>query len=242
LSLEVSVFAISLPSVIFSWLVLLVFHRTCYWYNEGNNPQNQVQKYFDLLGDDWNVARIFGGLSATLSFYVFCYLLSFVCSSQVRGARYFNIFFMCCILTTLQGLTFFIFRSELCSGDNCIFGRGAGFSVAAIFAFLMAGLCFLITKDYPGDRDLGIMKEQQVNKSGFSTDVDEEDGPPTKEASKVGEDDMIKKEEVNPAEEHEEDIIEEEVEDEYDVDDNEPQTKNATNLQSVDSRFNDAEA
>jgi hypothetical protein len=241
MSYVVRVRKISLDQLRLSGLFLC--YRTCYWYNEGDNSQNQVEIYFDLLGDDWNVARIFGGLSASLSFYLFCYLLSFVCSSQVRGVRYFNIFFMCCVLTTLQGLTFFIFRSDLCSGGNCTLSRGAGFSVAAIFAFFMAGLCFIITKDFPGDRNLGAKKEQEVKKYGFSTDADEEEGTQKKEAPEVKENDVIE-EKANPTEEVEEEIIEEEVVDEYDDEevDNVLETKNATNLNAVDSGLNDAEA
>ena len=138
--------------------------RTCYWYDYGRNPEDQVQRYFDLLGDDVNVARILGGMAATLSFFVFCFLLSFICSSQVRGARLFLAFFMACILTTLQGLTFLIFQSELCEGGNCEFSRGAGFSVAAIVSFFLAGIAFVFTTNYPGDRPIKRGDEDSVNK------------------------------------------------------------------------------
>jgi hypothetical protein len=142
----------------------------------------------------------------------------------------------------MQGLTFLIFRSELCSGGNCTFGRGAGFSVAAIFAFFMAGLCFAMTKDYPGDRDLGAKKEQEINKSGFIRDAQIEEGNQTNVAPRVDEDEVMEQE-ANPAEEVEEEIFEEEVVDEYDEDiANEPETNNTANIHEVNSRFKDAEA
>ncbi|KAG7351940.1 hypothetical protein IV203_007988 [Nitzschia inconspicua] len=212
---------------------------TCYWYNTGNNPQNQVQQYFDLLGDEWNVARILGGLSASLSFYMFCYLLSFVCSSQVRGVRYFNVFFMCCVLTTLQGLTFLVFRTELCEEMGCTFGRGAGFSVASMFAFFMGGLCFLMTKDYPGDRAIGSEKAQ-----GNASPADEEEGTQKRDALEEEEEVEVIEEEVVP-EGEEEEIIEEEVIDEYEEEEEEPgkvEEQDTANIQTVDSRLKDAEA
>mmetsp|Transcript_22775 Transcript_22775/g.53975 ORF Transcript_22775/g.53975 Transcript_22775/m.53975 type:complete len:304 (+) Transcript_22775:309-1220(+) len=136
------------------YIGLLTWQRldsTCYWYNEGSNPEDQVQRYFDLLGMDWRTARVFGAVSVSCSFFFFCYLLSFICSTQVRGVRYFNVFFtltLCCF----QGLTFFVFRSDICEENGCIFSRGAGFSVAALASFLIAGISFLFTHDFPGDR------------------------------------------------------------------------------------------
>lgn len=100
---------------------------------------------------DWQTARVFAGVAASLAFYFFCYLLSFICSSQVRGVRYFNVFFaltLCC----LQGLTFYVFKSDICDEYGCTFSRGAGFSVAALASFLIAAVSFLFTHDYPGDR------------------------------------------------------------------------------------------
>ena len=126
--------------------------RSCYWYNEGNNPEDQVQKYFDLLGSDWRTSRVFGGISASLSFYYFCYLLSYICSSQVRGVRYFNIFFSAIVLTGFQGLTFLVFTSKVCEENGCTFSRAAGFSVAAMTCSVIAGLSFFLSKDSPGER------------------------------------------------------------------------------------------
>lgn len=220
--------------------------RTCYWYNAGSNPENQVEKYFELLGDDWNVARILGGLSSSFAFYLFCYMLSFTCSSQVRGVRYFNIFFMCCVLTTLQGLTFLIFRTDLCADDNCTFGRGAGFSVASMSAFFMAGICFLWTKDYPGDR-LIVTEKDGFEKANAAPGTDEEEGTQKKE---VFEEDEVFDEEVLP--DDEEEIIEEEMVDKEDdvvveEDDNAETGTHATtqdeaNIHTVESALKDAEA
>jgi hypothetical protein len=78
--------------------------------------------------------------------------MSFICSSQVRGVRYFNSFILSVVLVICQGLTLLVFRSDLCNEYGCTFSRGAGFSVAAVACFFLAGICFLFTKDYPGDR------------------------------------------------------------------------------------------
>jgi hypothetical protein len=100
---------------------------------------------------DWQTARIFGGVAASLGFYFFCYLLSFICSSQVRGVRYFNVFFSF-VMAGFQGLTFLVFASELCEEYGCTFSRAAGFSVAAMASYAIAGISFIFTHDYPGER------------------------------------------------------------------------------------------
>mmetsp|Transcript_4112 Transcript_4112/g.4663 ORF Transcript_4112/g.4663 Transcript_4112/m.4663 type:complete len:465 (-) Transcript_4112:274-1668(-) len=125
---------------------------SCYWYNSGVNPEEQIKTFVvDILGRDWEIPRIFSGLSASLSFLFFCYLLSFTCSSQTRGVRYFNTVFLCLILTTLQGLTFYD-NSTFCEEYICTYSRSAGFSAAAIGCFFLSGLCFCCTHDYSGPR------------------------------------------------------------------------------------------
>jgi hypothetical protein len=128
--------------------------RSCYWYNLGSNPEEQIQTFIDILGKDWEMSRICGGLSSSLSFLFFCYLLSFTCSSQTRGVRYFNTVFLCVVLTALQGLTFLTFYSnnDFCEEYICTFSRSAGFSVVSMGCFFLSGLCFCCTHDYPGPR------------------------------------------------------------------------------------------
>jgi hypothetical protein len=128
--------------------------RSCYWYNSGSNPEEQIQTFIDILGKDWEMSRICGGLSSSLSFLFFCYLLSFTCSSQTRGVRYFNTVFLCVVLTALQGLTFLTFDSnnDFCEEYVCTFSRSAGFSVVSMGCFFLSGLCFCCTQDYPGPR------------------------------------------------------------------------------------------
>jgi hypothetical protein len=133
----------------------------------------------------------------------------------------------------------------LCKDDNedennCTFGRGAGFSVAAMFSFFMAGLCFLLTKDYPGDRAIGAEKEQ-VNREASGVITDEEEGTQKRDAQEEeADDDVIVEEEEEPSEEE---IIEEEVVEEYeDEDAGKPEEQDATNIHTTDSRLKDAEA
>jgi len=128
---------------------------SCYYYNSGVNPNEQIHTFIEILGTGWEIPRICGGLSAALSFVFFCYALSFTCSSQVRGVRYFNTVFLCIVLTTLQGLTFYTFdtnNNSFCEEYGCIFSRSAGFSAVAMGCFFLSGLCFCFTHDYPGPR------------------------------------------------------------------------------------------
>lgn len=125
---------------------------SCYFYTFGSEPANQLAEFRDLLGRDWEMTRIVAMLSACLSFVYFCYLISFTCSSQVRGVRYFNAVFLSVILTALQGITFLSFESTFCEEYGCTFSRSAGFSAASMGCFFLSGLCFCCTSDYPGPR------------------------------------------------------------------------------------------
>lgn len=125
---------------------------SCYWYNFGSNPDEQLLTFSDILGRDWEMARLVAIASSSLSFLFFCYLISFTCSSQVRGVRYFNTVFLSVVLTTLHGVTFLALDSSFCEEYGCTFSRSAGFSVASMGCFFLSGICFCCTTDYPGPR------------------------------------------------------------------------------------------
>jgi len=134
------------------FLTWMMLDGSCYFYVDGSDPAGQIQEFFDILGRDFELARIVAMLSSCLSFVFFCYLLSFTCSSQTRGVRYFNTVFLSVILTGLQGVTFVSFNSSFCDEYGCTFSRSAGFSVASMMCFFLSGLCFCCTTDYPGPR------------------------------------------------------------------------------------------
>jgi len=125
---------------------------SCYFYTSGLNPNGQISEFYDILGRDWEMARVVAMLNPCLSFLFFCYLISFTCSSQVRGVRFFNTAFLSVILTGLQGITFLSFDSSFCEEYGCTFSRSAGFSAASMGCFFLSGLCFCCTTDYPGPR------------------------------------------------------------------------------------------
>ena len=155
---------------------------------------------------------MFGAVAVSCSFYFFCYLLSFICSSQVRGVRYFNVFFtlaLCCF----QGLTFFVFRSDICEENGCIFSRGAGFSVAALASFLIAGISFLFTHDYPGDRFDKARAAQVVTYSKPLPPQDVEEEVIEEEEPYYDEEEIVEEE----VDENGEEVVEEEVVDDNDV-------------------------
>eukprot|EP00536_Pseudo-nitzschia_multiseries_P003685 jgi/Psemu1/284590/fgenesh1_pg.58_\ len=123
---------------------------SCYWYNYGSNWEDQLTTFHEMLGKDWEKAFLVAAISASLSFVFFCYLLTFTCSSQVRGVRYFNTIVLCLVLTTLQSTTFGAFSSSLCDEYGCTFSRSAAFSVTATACFFLSGLFFFGTTDYRG--------------------------------------------------------------------------------------------
>lgn len=161
-------------------------------------------------------------MAASLSFYFFCYLLSFICSSQVRGVRYFDVFFALVVLTTLQGMTFFVFSSSICDDHGCTFSRAAGFSVAAMACFVIAGMSMILTKDYPGDR-FEAAKAAPVTTYNQPAPVlppppvqpNEESVPPTEEPY-YDEEEIVEEEVVDAHDDDgdEEEIVEEEIVDE----------------------------
>jgi hypothetical protein len=136
------------------------------------------------------------------------------------------------VLTTLQGLTFLVFRTDLCEEKGCTFSRGAGLSVAAIVAFFLAGICFLFASDYPGDRPIKRGDEGSVNKM-----------PSDEEATRkeeVHEEGLA----VEPEDPSEEEIIEEEVfNEDVAFQDEESAVQDQSNgIVTADSRLKDAEA
>jgi hypothetical protein len=77
-------------------------------------------------------------------------------------------FVLSVLLTIFQGLTFLVYASDLCEEYDCDFSRSSGFSVAALCCWFLAGLCFLIMSDFPGEN-------ASVQKS---EDVVDEEAPP----------------------------------------------------------------
>lgn len=164
------------------FLTWMMLDGSCYFYVDGSDPAGQIQEFFDILGRDFEMARIVAMLSACLSFVFFCYLLSFTCSSQTRGVRYFNTVFLSVILTGLQGVTFVSFNSSFCDEYGCTFSRSAGFSVASMMCFFLSGLCFCCSTDYPGPRSSKkvprLMSSAQVapdQSRGFQQNADKQE-------------------------------------------------------------------
>uniref|UniRef100_A0A7S4AM29 Uncharacterized protein n=1 Tax=Pseudo-nitzschia australis TaxID=44445 RepID=A0A7S4AM29_9STRA len=81
-----------------------------------------------------------------------CYSsLSFCCSSQVKCCRYLNGILLTIILSTCQVCTFAVFGSSFCDRNGCSFSRGSGISIGAIVCYILAGIGFFLSRDYPGE-------------------------------------------------------------------------------------------
>ncbi|KAL3931335.1 MAG: hypothetical protein SGBAC_011353, partial [Bacillariaceae sp.] len=128
----------------------------CYWYDDGGATSSaQLQEYWDFLGHDFNLTRIFAMIGAAGGVLQFLYSITFCCTSQVRRMRYLQFFLVSIVLTCFQGLTLLIFNSEFCEEYTCTFGRSAGFSGAACACYFFAGSMYLSMSDYPGDEFAG---------------------------------------------------------------------------------------
>lgn len=135
---------------------LLTFARpgmsTCYWYEDGNDPESQLQKYFNYLGDDWYFLRIYAAVGASGGAFFFLYTLSMCCSSHVKALRAVIAFMLCVALALFQCLIFLVFTTDLCSEHECTFSRSAGWSVGAALCYFVSGVCYLLMSDYPGQK------------------------------------------------------------------------------------------
>jgi len=126
----------------------------CYWYDGGNVVDSQLttlEAYWNILGDEWLIGLVLTWVCAIFAWYFFLYTLSFCCSSQVKCCRYTNGFCLAFVLVVVQACTFIVYGSKFCTENNCSFSRGAGYSIGAIVCYLIAGLAFFLSKDYPGD-------------------------------------------------------------------------------------------
>ena len=88
--------------------------------------------------------------------------LSFCCSSQVKCCRYTNGFCLAFGLVVVQACTFLVYGSKFCQEHNCTFSRSAGYSIGAIVCYLIAGVAFFVSKDYPGENNINHHNDENV--------------------------------------------------------------------------------
>jgi hypothetical protein len=148
------------------------FGGRCYWYDDaGPSPRDQIEQYWDFLGPDFQLSRIFAAIAAGGGWLQFFYSVTFCCSSQVRPIRNFLFFLVSIVLTLFQGLSLVIFNGDFCQEHDCVFGRAAGFACAACGCYFTAGIMYCIMSDYPGAR---VIDSPTVEESEKDVVVDEE--------------------------------------------------------------------
>jgi hypothetical protein len=151
------------------------FGGRCYWYDDdGPSPRDQIEQYWDFLGSDFQLSRIFAGIAACGGWLQFFYSVTLCCSSQVRSIRYFLFFLVSIVLTIFQGLSLVIFNGDFCQEHDCVFGRAAGFACAACGCYFVAGIMYCIMADYPGAR---LIDSPTVEEGEKDVVVDEEQQP-----------------------------------------------------------------
>lgn len=131
----------------------------CYWYGEGAFANTQLEAYWDVLGDQWMIGMGLTWFCAIFAWYYFLYTLSFCCSSQVKCCRYFNGFCLAVILVAAQSATFIAYNSKFCSENNCSFARTSWYSVGAVACYLISGISFFLSKDYPGEHNMNYFRK-----------------------------------------------------------------------------------
>jgi len=135
----------------------------CYWYNYAADefPEDKLQTYWGILGTPWEVAAILTWACASASCFFFLYSISFCCSSQIKSIRYMIGFVMAGIMFICQACTFIVYAENFCQKNNCQFSRGSGISLASMVCYLIAGLGFFNTKDYPGESIIDKLDERK---------------------------------------------------------------------------------
>ena len=124
----------------------------------------------DVLGSNWYPVILLCSSATILSFLTFLYIISYCCSTQVRGIRLFIGLFISIIITLLQVIgTYLIYDSNWCNNNNslsldleeegsleleCNIGRSTIFSIVASCCYFLSGLFFISMSDYPGRKRL----------------------------------------------------------------------------------------
>lgn len=54
------------------------------------------------------------------------------------------------LMSICQACTFIVYAEDFCKDNNCSFSRGSGTALAAMACYVIAGLGFFFSKDYPG--------------------------------------------------------------------------------------------
>eukprot|EP00539_Tryblionella_compressa_P002104 CAMPEP_0178737004 /NCGR_PEP_ID=MMETSP0744-20121128/2742_1 /TAXON_ID=913974 /ORGANISM="Nitzschia punctata, Strain CCMP561" /LENGTH=269 /DNA_ID=CAMNT_0020389515 /DNA_START=93 /DNA_END=902 /DNA_ORIENTATION=- len=127
---------------------------SCYFFNSFENAISsgqQLEMYWKLQGSAWQSARVLSWSCVLVGSCLFIHSMSFLCSSQPKAVR-FTSFILCVIVSILQGCTFIAFNSEFCEENQCSISRSAGFGVLACFFYLIAGLGFYHSTDFPGEK------------------------------------------------------------------------------------------
>lgn len=145
-----------------------------YWYDNtipGKEPfselygTDQIRYYLEeVLGTNFYPIIVLIGGACILSLFVFIYVISYSCSTQVHGVRLCTGLFIGIIITLLQAVgTYLIYESNWCEENGCSIGRSTIFSIISSCCFFLSGFCFLIMSDYPGKKLLKDMKVDNAN-------------------------------------------------------------------------------
>ena len=123
----------------------------CYFYEITVTPDDQLDWYIRTLTPEWNTGRGFAVAAGLGGIAAFLYSLSFSCSSQVRGFRYFMVMVSSVILPIFQALVFLTFSSDFCGEHECGLSRSSILCIVSACCYFEAGLGFLVMTDYPGE-------------------------------------------------------------------------------------------
>jgi len=121
----------------------------CTW--DRHHHDDTLDEYWDYLGhSDWEDAARAAVAATWISFLFFIWVMVFSCAAQPKILRYLGAALLIILLTVLQSVPFMVVDSDFCNKHDCSLGRSAGYAIAAVVLFFVAGVLLFFTRDYPG--------------------------------------------------------------------------------------------
>lgn len=112
------------------------------------------------------------------------------------------------ILTLCQACTFIVYAENFCQQNNCSFSRGSGIGLSAMVCYIIAGMGFFSSKDYPGPKVLDNVHDDERPRSDpqedrYEDNYYDEERPKSKPKPKKSKPQEVRYEEETTYEEYE---------------------------------------
>eukprot|EP00537_Pseudo-nitzschia_pungens_P003197 CAMPEP_0172358458 /NCGR_PEP_ID=MMETSP1060-20121228/2772_1 /TAXON_ID=37318 /ORGANISM="Pseudo-nitzschia pungens, Strain cf. cingulata" /LENGTH=304 /DNA_ID=CAMNT_0013079683 /DNA_START=69 /DNA_END=983 /DNA_ORIENTATION=- len=129
-----------------------LFYGSAEGYCDYDAYMHKILNYWKIMGESWYTAAFLMMFCVVVGWCIFLYSLLFCCTSQIKCCRYFHGSVMAFVLSVCQASSFLVYGSSVCHTSGCSFSRGSAVSLGAIFCYIIAGIGFFSSRDYPGEK------------------------------------------------------------------------------------------